>query len=88
MRAVMAATLASKSPTVGFIWARAMVSMAILQIVTRETTILPEKFSERTDAIVQARRSSSYKVLSQARKRVRAFAYGDAVLNWIMRPIV
>ncbi|MNT21668.1 hypothetical protein D3C72_1570140 [compost metagenome] len=64
-----------------------MVSMAIFQLVALETTILPENFSERTDATVQARRSR-YKVLSQARKRVRAFAYGDAVLNWIMRPIV
>ncbi|QYG10366.1 hypothetical protein [Janthinobacterium sp. PAMC25594] len=62
--------------------------MVILQLVPLETTILPEKFSERTDAIVQACRSSPYKVFSQARKRVRAFAYGDAVLNWIMRPIV
>ncbi len=57
-------------------------------MVALETTILPEKFSERTDAIVQAFQSSNYSVLSQARKRVRAFAYGDAVLNWIMRPIV
>jgi hypothetical protein len=57
-------------------------------LVTLETTILPENVSEGTDAIVQACRSLRYKVLRQARKRVHAFAYGDAVLNWIMRPIV